>query len=642
MFHLNVDARWAGFSRFLGVSMRNMCVVFLLALLAFPLFSSTSVAGTFPVASTAEQSRLMMELRAQQFLNRATFGATDTEIAALATRMQSVGLVRACSDWIDEQFALSPTLHGPTTTGFMSADGFNVTSQIGGVPRFRHHAWWHNSISAPDQLKQRLAWALIQICVVSETAINDSNFVPATLSANQPAFWLGMGSYYDMLLNRLNGSYRDVLQGVTQHPQMGMMLSSLRNQKGNAALGTFADENYAREIMQLMSIGLYELNTDGSFKKDAQGQNIPTYDNDLIEELARSFTGYNYALGNGTSITSGDRDFVNTMIMTGTAHDTGSKQLLNGQTIPGNADGNAGISATIDNIYAHPNVGPFISRLLIQRLVMSNPSRAYISRVTRVFNNNGVGVKGDMKAVMKAILLDNDAWSSIQTTRLSNPLRLQVASAGTEFCRLVEPVVQYASFCRRYGVPSTTAPTSGRWYVSAAPGTWNQSPFRSPSVFNFYLPDHQPSGGISTAQGSTNIPEKTPGSRDLYSPEFQLVTAVVANAWHNRTRSDIVGKGISMFLYTDTGVTPNVSFSSRINFPLTFEESIANDVNALVLHLDKVLCNGTMTETFKTNLTAAILAEVPQTTTTSAGDRTERVRGAMISVMNSPFYLIRF
>jgi uncharacterized protein (DUF1800 family) len=405
------------------------------------------------------------------------------------------------------------------------------------------------------------------------------------------------------------------------------MLSSLRNPKGDETLGTFADENYAREIMQLFSIGLYELNLDGTYKKDSQQNNIPTYDNAVIQEFARAFTGLNFALGNGVTIESGDRDFVNTMRMTGAAHDTGSKQLLNGRTVAGNADGNAGISAALDNLYGHPNVAPFISRLLIQRFVMSNPSKEYITRVARVFNNNGVGVKGDMRAVMKAILVDNDAWASIQMTRLSNPLRLAVSGTGTEYSRLVEPVVQYASFFRRYGTPPTA--TGGRYYLGATPGTWNQSPFRSPSVFNFYLPHYQPHGGISTATPSDRIPNGY-----LVAPEFQLVTAVVANAWQNRSRSDVINESISVFLFGSTNVT--------LPFDFNTEKSLAANPAALVVHLDRVLCNGTMTEDFKTRLTNAIVQVIPGTTGTVADNNRDRMRGAMITVLNSPYYLIRY
>ncbi len=587
--------------------------------------------GTFIVASDAAQIRLMLELRAQQFLNRATFGAKDAEISSLADSMATLGIEGACSKWIDDQFALPTTFHTATMKTFMAADGITAYNDATkNLLRYRHHAWWHNAITAPDQLKQRLAWALIQICVVGESGDN-FNFVEIPTGQPTKPYWFGMSTYYDMLLNRCDDRYRDVLQDVTYHPVMGVWLSSLRNQKGNPAIGSFPDENYAREIMQLLSIGLNELNSDGTFKLDATGNVIPTYNNAIIGDFARAFTGLNYASGDGTNIYSGYTNYLDPMIMTNSVHDSGSKKLLNGQTIPGNANGNVDISNALDNLYAHPNVAPFISRLLIQRLVRSNPSKGYLTRVSKIFNDNGSGVKGDMRAVVKAILTDSEAWTSIRMTRLRNPTRLVVTSAGTEYSRLVEPVVQYASFFRRYGVPPTD--TSGRYFLSAAPGTWNQAPYRSPSVFNFYLPQHQPSGGLATAVGSRNIPNE-----DLFAPEFQLLTAVVSNAWHNRSRSDIVNEYIDQYLYT----TGSTNTNTRLTFDFSNEKNNAASQTGLVEYLDKVLCNGTMTDDFRTRLSDAIAAKVTLSSPPTANQLRDRVRGAMITVMNSPYYLIRY
>ncbi len=587
--------------------------------------------GTFIVASDAAQIRLMLELRAQQFLNRATFGAKDAEISSLADSMATLGIEGACSKWIDDQFALPTTFHTTTMKTFMATDGITAYNDATkNLLRYRHHAWWHNAINANDQLKQRLAWALIQICVVGESGDN-FNFVEIPTGQPNKPYWFGMSTYYDMLLNRCDDRYRDVLQDVTYHPIMGVWLSSLRNQKGNAAIGSFPDENYAREIMQLMSIGLNELNNDGTFKLNANGDVIPTYNNAIIGDFARTFTGLNYASGDGTNIYSGYTNYLDPMIMTNSVHDSGSKKLLNGQTIPGNANGNVDISNALDNLYAHPNVAPFISRLLIQRLVRSNPSKGYLTRVSKVFNDNGSGVKGDMRAVVKAILTDSEAWTSIRMTRLRNPTRLVVTSAGTEYSRLVEPVVQYASFFRRYGVPPTD--TSGRYFLSAAPGTWNQAPYRSPSVFNFYLPHHQPSGGLATAVGSRNIPNE-----DLFAPEFQLLTAVVSNSWHNRSRSDIVNEYIDQYLYT----TGSTNTNTRLTFDFSQEKAAAASQTGLVEYLDKVLCNGTMTDDFRTRLSDAIAAKVTLSSPPTANQLRDRVRGAMITVMNSPYYLIRY
>jgi len=618
---------------------RGMIAV--LAVLFFLALTPTGRCGTFVLKSEAEQTRLMLELRAQQFLNRATFGATDAEITTLADSMATLGVKEACLQWIDTQMAITPTLHVPTIRSFLATDLItNNADTTQNLTRYRYYAWWHNAIAAPDQLKQRLAWALLQICVIGEGG-NDFSFVEPTVGSPDP-FWFGVSSYYDVLLSRCDDRYLDVLTDITFHPIMGVWLSSVRNPKATAT--TSPDENYAREIMQLFMIGLNELNIDGTYKLDANNQVIPTYGNEDIEELARVMTGFNYAGASTTNINSGNRNYNNTMLMVPTSHDNGAKQLLDYQKLDGSqetgtlaasTDGVQDIKNGVKLIYGHPNVAPFISRLLIQRLVRSNPSKAYISRVATVFNGSGDSTKGDMKAVVKAILTDDEAWESIQMTPLQSPWRLDVTSGGTEQARLVEPVVQYASFVRRFGKTNST--TGNRFFLPATPGTWNQAPFRSPSVFNFYSPLHQPAGGLATAIPSNNIP-----NGDLAAPEFQIITAVVANAWQNRSRTDVVAES---YAHT-SGTAANTSY--RIDFDFSKEKFSAGNVSLLIERLDKVLCNGVMTDDFRNRLNRSITRYVPQTTANpSSGNPTvsrdrDRVRGAMITVMNSPFYLIRY
>jgi uncharacterized protein (DUF1800 family) len=619
-----------------------------LAALAFAIGLSLdrgSLAGTFTLGSTAEQTRLMLELRAQQFLNRATFGATDAEVKTLADSMETLGVNAACSKWIDDQFALPTTYQLPTVRAFMTADGITTSNDATkNLLRYRYHAFWHNAIAAPDQLKQRIAWALIQIAVVGEGGDN-FNFVevPSTgtpaVQLHDKAYWFGMSSYYDVLLKNSDKRYRDLMQEVTYHPIMGVWLSSLRNRKttnimsGSTVIGqTFPDENYAREIMQLFAIGINQLNIDGTFKMDAAREApLPTYDNNVIQGFAKVFTGLNYASGNGTSITSGYVNYVDPMIMTNSQHEPGVKNLFPGKSVAGNVDGNVDIREALDVLHDHENVGPFISKLLIQRLVRSNPSKQYIARVATVFNGSSPATKGDMKAVIKAILTDNEAWSSLRVVRLQNPIRLVVTGAGTEFSRLSEPVVQYASFFRRYGVAPSA--TNSKFYLNANPGNWSQAPFRSPSVFNFYLPTHQPPGGLATAVGSRNIP-----NGDLFAPEFQVQTAVSTNNYHNRTRSDIVNEYIDQTLYTIN----SVSTTARFSFNFASEKLLAHDSAKLVEHIDKVLCNGAAPDDFKARLVSTLNSLIPVSSPPTDNQRRDRVRGALLTIMNSPYYLIRY
>ncbi|MEM7475791.1 MAG: DUF1800 family protein [Planctomycetota bacterium] len=571
-------------------------------------------AGTFEVESRAELNRLMVELRAQQFLTHATFGPKDTDVQALADRMMQIGVRRAASEWIDTQFQLPASTHQQLAEDMVAADGFETTQASINVARYRYHAWWHNAVTAEDQLRQRVAWALMQICVVGESGSNFNNRAAGKLGKGR---WLGLSNYYDMLLNNSFNNYRDVLGDVTFHPIMGVWLSHLRNQKQDASQNIFPDENYAREILQLFSIGLYRLNTDGTFQRNPSGDLIPTYDNTEIETFARLFTGLTYNQSN--SLRSGTVNFQEPMMMFDEFHDQDPKQVFLGQTLPGGVGGVADINAGLDNIMNHPSAGPFIVRRLIQRLVRSNPSKGYMRRVVRKFNNNGQGVKGDMKAVLKAILLDQEAWDGIRMVRRANPWRLEVTGRGTERSRLSEPVVLYASFIRRYG--STDNP-NGYFLMNKLNFNWAQAPYASPSVFNFYLPDFQPAGDIKEYQASRRIPERT-----IYAPEFQILDGVFANRTPNRFRADVINEEL---VHTNLNNSTAV-IRTTISYDFSAEKALVSDSAALVAHLDAKLCCGTMS-----NATRQALVETLNLTT----NETNRFRVAMIGVLTSPAYSI--
>ncbi|TWU62882.1 MULTISPECIES: DUF1800 family protein [Crateriforma] len=589
------------------------CAILLAAVMSC--FHGTSArGGDFEVFSRNEMIDVMVRVRATQFLQRATFGPTQDEIDAMTMRMRQIGVTAAAEEWIDQQFALEPTSHVATARAMMAADGWAENEDGVNITRYRDHAWWHIAITAPDQLKQRIAWALIQICVISNQGAGFNN---RGLDNNQNADWLGLSNYYDMLLENSDDTYREVLGDVTFSPVMGTYLSHLRNKKGDPSKGVFPDENYAREIMQLFSIGLYEMDSDGQLKVDAEGNDIPTYDNETIKAFARLFTGLTFA--GSRTINNGRRDLHNPMMMFNDSHDQDPKTLLNGVTLPANPNGIADINAGLDNLYAHPNVAPFISRLLIQRLVRSNPSRAYLGRVAAVFNDNGQGVKGDMKAVIKAILLDRECWNSIRVSRSRRPVRIIVRPTGTERSRLAEPVVMYAGFLRRFSSPEPDG-----WYrLPALNYNWVQAPYRSPSVFNFYLPDFQPAGPITAYQASSRIPN---GS--IYAPEFQLFDAVVANRMANRIRGDIADANADY-----TAVNNQKAGRHDVDLPMDFsvEETLGEDPMALAKHLDMTLCAGTMTNEFREALVDALQQET---------NVQQRTRGAILSVLMSPAGMI--
>jgi hypothetical protein len=345
---------------------------------------------------------------AARFLIQSTFGPSPADIAAV----QSLGY----EGWIDAQFALPITTHLTNVYATVSPD---PTATYSGNQTF--NTWWRQAVTAPDQLRQRFAFALSEIMVVSESGV---------LNNNSPA----LSSYYDTLLANAFGNYRQLLEAVTLHPAMGLYLDMRRNDKGDITLGTHPNENYAREIQQLFSVGLYRLWPDGTLVMNSGGNLVPTYGQDEIMGFARVFTGWNYNQPyqtNGHLPTGWNpaADYINPMVLVPTHHELGSKRVLDNVDLPPaqgtqlvstNSDYDAyglnDLELGHDSIFQNQNVGPFICRQLIQRLVTSNPSRGYLYRVVQQFNDNGSGVRGDMKAVIKAILLDYEARSSTMLT----------------------------------------------------------------------------------------------------------------------------------------------------------------------------------------------------------------------------------
>ncbi|MEN7341860.1 MAG: DUF1800 domain-containing protein [Pseudomonadota bacterium] len=441
-----------------------------------------------PVANPPAPPPISLEARNEAALlaNQATFGMPWETLEDMARQGRA--------DWLESQFARPVTYHRPTIVDIVrrrDAGEFDAfEDDIEYLIFARRLAWWHNTVIADDTLRQRVAFALSQIFVVSDN-VDVLEVYPNAL-----------GGYYDMLLDNAFGNYRDLLRDVTYSPAMGVYLSHLNNAKADPGLGTFPDENYAREVMQLFSIGLFELNEDGSRKRDSNGDAIPTYDNTDIGEFAKVFTGFSFGgpgavFGNNT-----EPNFSVPMQLFDEAHSPGEKQLLRGVSIPDGLTATQDVEAAIDNLFNHPNVGPFLGRLLIQRLVTSNPSPAYVARVSRAFADNGLGVRGDMKAVIRAILLDPEA---------TNP---PDAFTGG---KLTEPVVRYVSMLRRFGARSDDGFIAALGYFLQIETL--QHPLSSRSVFNFYLPDHQPSGAIADA--------------GLYAPELQIIDANTVISWAN-------------------------------------------------------------------------------------------------------------
>ena len=431
--------------------------------------------GNSPVAQppsngggTGVQPPTRTELQsAARLLDLATFGASLEEIEAVAQGGEDA--------WLTDQFNAPQSSHLDLVFRYIVEYGIDFTMEPP-PGLYRRYAFYEHALTAPDQLRQLTAYALAQIFVVSDHI--------DALAVDPPA----LSSYYDMLATHAFGNFRDLLRDVTLHPAMGMYLSHVNNARSNPAANTFPDENYAREVMQLFSIGLFELNDDGSLRLDNQGQAIPTYDNTDIREFAKIFTGLSFgAAESGDPTFFGNRDPVLRvpMVMFDAFHEPGEKRLLNGQIVPAGQSGLADIDAAIDNLFNHPNVGPFIGRQLIQRLVTSNPSPAYVARVSAAFAGSNGAPRGDMQAVLRAILTDPEARSGI---RLREPFRRYVAMNRSLGARAADGTVPGAGLVVQF--------LTGQHVLSA------------PSVFNFYLPGYRPAGAIA--------------DQNLVAPEFQI------------------------------------------------------------------------------------------------------------------------
>lgn len=502
---------------------------------------------------------------------QSSFGATDSDITAITTMTYS--------DWIAAQVALPA---GTPHLAWMDRRDDNSAAKF-------YESFWSLAATAPDQLRQRVKFALSEIFVVSFAA-----------DTEDPR---GNASYYDMLGKHAFGNFRDLLEDVTYHPAMGMYLSYRGNQKEDARTGRNPDQNYAREIMQLMTIGLHLLNIDGTLKNDLFGNAQPTYTQNDIDGLSKVFTGLSWYHPSPTNSTfSGSNKhaeaYTHAMIAYNGFHSVSAKSFL-GTNIPASttADTVGDVKTALDTLFNHANVGPFIGKQLIQRLVTSNPSPAYVGRVAAIFNNNGSGVRGDMAAVVRAILLDSEARTA--------------GDAG--YGKLKEPIVRLANWMRSFEVTSQ----SGNWLLgtTSAPTSLGQSPLTSPSVFNFYRPGYVPA-------------RATLGTKGLLAPEFQA-TDEVSVAGYINTLQTAVGSGVGS--------------GSDIKSAYSKEIALADNVPALLDRLNLLLYAGTQSAGLRTKISAAVTGiTIPGATSSQSSidaAKLNRVKLAIFLSMASPEYI---
>ncbi|WP_246616501.1 DUF1800 domain-containing protein [Thaumasiovibrio subtropicus] len=484
------------------------------------------------------QPTVLSQNQRYDLLYRATFGPRPDSYQQLAEQGYEA--------WLEQQFSLPTSSHYARVNEYPllgDAETYNQSD--------RAAVWWDLVINAPDQLRQRVAFALSEVFVISRYGAN---------LGSRP---LEMMHYYDMLANHAFGNYRDLIEDVTRHAAMGDYLSMMANQKADPSKNRYPDENYAREVMQLFSIGLYHLNMDGTEQRDNQGQLIPTYTQDDIENLARVFTGWHVAEKAKPWWGSKEGNWFLPMVAYAEQHDDGQKVVM-GEVFPAGQTAEQDMAQAMDMLLDHANTAPFISKHLIQRLVTSNPSPAYVERVSSVFADNGAGVRGDLKAVVKAVLLDEEAL----TGATKAPVKMK------------EPLIAMANFLR--AMEAKSADPSGRFHNSN--GTfwaYGQAPLSSPSVFNFFSPDYAPNGEINQA--------------GEVAPEFEILN------WNNFILTN------NQF-WSATGRTnyDNEENPKRIVINAAPLEAIANDHAALIAEIDRRLLSQRMSDPLKAIIEEAL------------------------------------
>lgn len=498
--------------------------------------------------------------QASRLLAQASLGASRADIDLAAAR--------GVRGWIEDQF-LAPATQ--SHFDWLLAAGF-------GVEDHRYNSsgldasLWRKLIAGPDALRQRMVLALSEILVVSVLGVETA----------WPQF--AVGNYVDILERNAFGNYRALLREVSLSTAMGYYLTYRGNAKANGR-GSQPDENYARELMQLFTIGLLELNPDGTV---AAGDR-ETYDPDDVSGLARVFTGWDLDTA-GLANPVPPEVHRRPMAQVGSRYEGGAKTFL-GVTIPSGTSASAALDTALDTLFNHPNTPPFVSRQLIQRLVTSNPSPGYVARVAGAFANNGAGVRGDLKQVLRAILLDPEA-------------RDAAPAAGPSFGKLREPVVRFLNWARGFNAASP----SGLWAIgdlSNAASRLGQSPLRSPSVFNFFRPGYVPPGGALATAGLT-------------APELQIANETSVAGYLNYMQRAIAGSGIGDVRADYTGLL-----------------ALAANSQSLLAELNLVLAAGQIPAGTLAGLRTAL-------DTINAGTdtgRRNRVHAALLLVLASPEYI---
>lgn len=540
-----------------------------------------------------------------RFIQQAQFSCSEADVAAVKQKGYEA--------WLDEQMGLPSSQGG---WDWLMARGYGVVDERNFVQSTypMDYMIWNQLIRSPDQVRRRVALALTEFFVVNV----DNMTEPWWQSFHTARYW-------DILCENAFGNFRKLLEDVTLSVAMGSFLNTLRNQKEDPATGRIPDENYAREVMQLFTLGVSELNLDGTPKLDATGKSLDSFTQSDVTNLARVFTGYDIDNNVGFTRNPVPPFYFNVpnveysrlpMKLFSDRHSMLQKSFL-GTTIAAGTDGASSLRIALDTLFAHPNVGPFFSRQMIQRLVTSNPSRDYVRRVASVFNDNGKGTRGDLRAVFKAILLDDEARGSAG---------LSAAGHG----KLREPMIRFTQWARTFGLGSK----AGTWKIDPprySDRSLGQSPFRAPSVFNFFRPGYVPPNTRFATEKAT-------------APEFQIVNETTVAQYVN-LMEEAISKGVFVRQASaiEVDYTKITSSSDGYDLAAAYAEElklVVVDDGALVRRLSLLLTAGRLSENSEKQIVSA-LKSAGLTAASTDADKLRNVYRAVLLVMSSPEYLVQ-
>jgi hypothetical protein len=486
-----------------------------------------------------------------RFMEQATFGPT----AELDLRLRRIGINPYLQEQLDLPYPgvpypnVVPQPINPPANCLQGTDCFRDNYTMYPMQRW----FYTDALYGQAQVRRRVSWALSQIFVISGIEISQpGQFLPYVKVLDRNAF----------------GNYRTLLTEMTLNPGMGFYLDMASSTRTNP------NENYAREILQLFSVGLYKLNLDGTLMLDQNNHPIPTYDQNVVNGFTQVFTGWRQCISGCPNSVPGVPNFIDPMVLVPANHDTNSKLLLNGVTLPAGQSGDQDLNAALDNIFYHPNVGPFISKQLIQHLVTSDPTPAYVARVATVFNDNGSGVRGDLKAVVRAILTDPEARGDVKT--------------DPNYGYLKEPVLHVTNILRQFNVraASGAAGSLSDGYLNPQTQALSQDVFRPPSVFNYYPPDYI-------------VPVN-----NIRGPEFYIMTTSTALRRANFMNTIV-------FNTIPATTPPNTLTPNGTSIDLSEMQALATaDLSGgqLMDALNKKLMHGAMSSEMRNIITTAVLA----------------------------------